>query len=88
MAADFGSPSALQRSQLLLVVGTAAPRAGNHDRVGYDEQRRFVLRPVHAAARVHNRANVDNEENGHPITICTEQRAPWSAIWSHFKHYG
>lgn len=40
------------------------------------------------SARVQNAENVDNEEQGHPIWVCTDQRAPWPEIWTHFKHYG
>ena len=40
------------------------------------------------AARVRNRAGVDNEEHGHPIWVCTDQHEPWASIWNRFKHYG
>jgi len=38
--------------------------------------------------RVHNGVGVDNDEAGEPISVCRDPVAPWSELWSRFKHYG
>jgi 4-amino-4-deoxy-L-arabinose transferase-like glycosyltransferase len=39
------------------------------------------------AARLHNRAGVDNEEEGAPIAICHAPIGTWSRLWPRFQHY-
>lgn len=39
---------------------------------------------VHA---ITNPANIDNEENGEPISVCRAPRRPWSQIWPELRHY-
>ena len=86
---DFGLPRPFSGHNSFWSWGPPHPERGTTIAIGYDASALdSYFGQCTLAARVHNRANVDNEENGHPITICTEQRAPWSAIWSHFKHYG
>lgn len=34
-----------------------------------------------------NPANIDNEENGDPISVCRSLRRPWSQIWTDLRHY-
>jgi hypothetical protein len=38
------------------------------------------------AARVENRAGVDNDERGTPIDVCDGTRHPWSALWHELAH--
>ena len=86
---DFGLPRPFSGHNSFWSWGPPHPERGTTIAIGYDASALdSYFGQCTLAARVRNRANVDNEENGHPITICTEQRAPWSAIWSHFKHYG
>jgi hypothetical protein len=33
-----------------------------------------------------NGLDVDNEEQGAPITICRDPRAPWSELWTRIRH--
>jgi Dolichyl-phosphate-mannose-protein mannosyltransferase len=40
------------------------------------------------AARVTNAADVDNDERGEPIDLCTGTRGPWSRIWVSLLHLG
>ncbi|MGH8921235.1 MAG: glycosyltransferase family 39 protein, partial [Actinomycetes bacterium] len=32
-------------------------------------------------------AHIDPQEQGAQIWVCRDQRAAWSAIWPHAKHY-
>jgi hypothetical protein len=36
--------------------------------------------------RLDNGVDVDNEEQGRPITVCTGMRVPWSEAWERFAH--
>ncbi|MET8150800.1 ArnT family glycosyltransferase [Actinoplanes sp. NPDC049668] len=40
------------------------------------------------AARVDNFYGVDNEEQGTPIWICRDLRAPWSQLWGRLRRFG
>lgn len=40
------------------------------------------------ATRVGNSADVDNDERGTPIDLCSGTRRPWSQIWSSLRHLG
>jgi 4-amino-4-deoxy-L-arabinose transferase-like glycosyltransferase len=40
------------------------------------------------AARITNRANVDNDERGEPVDLCAGTRRPWSRIWGSLRHLG
>ncbi len=68
--------------------GPPRPSLGTTVAIGFD---RSELTPYFGACRlaanVHNGAGVDNDENGQPIWVCTDQRAPWPKIWNQFKHY-
>jgi hypothetical protein len=46
------------------------------------------FRSVRLVGRIHNRVDVENDEAGAPVWICTGQFRAWPAIWPHFKHYG
>ena len=39
------------------------------------------------AARLDNEVDVDNEEQGEPISVCRNARLPWSQVWHQFQHY-
>ncbi|MEP6697189.1 MAG: glycosyltransferase family 39 protein [Pseudonocardiales bacterium] len=39
------------------------------------------------AARLHNDANVDNEEQGEPVAVCREPEQRWPSLWQVFQHY-
>lgn len=39
-------------------------------------------------ARVRNRAGVDNDEAGEPISVCHDPSEPWPVLWPRFRHYG
>lgn len=34
-----------------------------------------------------NRVNVDNEEQGMPVMVCTDPHEPWSELWDNFRHF-
>jgi hypothetical protein len=42
---------------------------------------------VTRVATIHNRSGIANDEEGLPVWLCREQRAPWPAIWLGFRHY-
>jgi 4-amino-4-deoxy-L-arabinose transferase-like glycosyltransferase len=46
------------------------------------------LRDCVVAARVDNRAGVDNEEEGAPVMVCRGPRRPWSREWPALRHLG
>jgi 4-amino-4-deoxy-L-arabinose transferase-like glycosyltransferase len=57
--------------------------------VGFD--RTYLLGffgDVRFATRLDNGLDVPNEEQGNPVWVCREQRAPWPALWPRLKHYG
>ncbi len=69
--------------------GPPRPSLGTTIAIGY--QVRELAPYFHSCSlvgRVHNSANVDNEEHGHPIVLCRDQRTPWPKIWNQFRHYG
>jgi hypothetical protein len=89
----FGSPYALPRvysgHNSYSWWGPPSPALGTTIAVGLD---RSDLTPYFASLRlathIHNRYGVANDEEGAPVWIATGQRAPWSEIWPHFRHYG
>jgi hypothetical protein len=57
--------------------------------VGFD--RSYLTRffgSVRFAVRLNNGLGVPNEEQGNPVWVCTQQRAPWPTLWPRLKHYG
>jgi 4-amino-4-deoxy-L-arabinose transferase-like glycosyltransferase len=46
------------------------------------------LRGCHTAARIANAADVDNEERGRAVMVCTGPRRPWSKEWASLRHLG
>ncbi|MFI7002539.1 hypothetical protein [Nocardia sp. NPDC050175] len=43
---------------------------------------------VEPAGRIDNTRDIDNDEQGAPLFICRNLRAPWSELWPHAKHLG
>jgi hypothetical protein len=39
------------------------------------------------ARRIDNGYDVDNEEQGAPVTVCRQPRQPWSQLWPRTLHY-
>jgi hypothetical protein len=57
--------------------------------VGYP--RRQVQRwfgSVQPAGRVDNGVHLDNDEQGQPVWIARDRRAPWSVLWPQIRHLG
>ena len=56
--------------------------------VGYDEGylRRFFS-GVRLAGHLENGLKVDDDEEGEPIVVCSDPRAPWSVLWPELRHY-
>ncbi len=46
------------------------------------------LRGCRAAAHVHDRAGLDNDEDGAPVLACSGVRGSWAAQWPHIRHLG
>ncbi|WP_328852739.1 glycosyltransferase family 39 protein [Micromonospora globbae] len=74
--ADFGQPPA--DADVVIAVGWERP-----DRL------RAWFGDVTLAGRVDQRVEVDNDENGGPIWVCTGLRRPWADIWqAEVRHAG
>jgi hypothetical protein len=43
---------------------------------------------VELAARVDNGVDLDNDEQGAPIWVATQRRAPWSQLWPQLRRLG
>ena len=56
--------------------------------VGAVEQLRPHFASCGYVATIHSPDNVNNDENGTPIGICTGPRGPWSSFWGSLRHYG
>lgn len=41
---------------------------------------------VRQLATIDNGVGLDNDEQGTPVWLCQHPRAPWSTLWSHFRH--
>jgi 4-amino-4-deoxy-L-arabinose transferase-like glycosyltransferase len=46
------------------------------------------LRGCRLAARIDNRAGIDNDEDGEPVMVCRGPRHPWSSEWPRLRHLG
>jgi hypothetical protein len=46
------------------------------------------LRGCGFAARIDNRAGVDNDERGAPVMVCRGPRRPWSREWPALRRLG
>ena len=73
--ADWGPPP--ERPDQVVVV------------VGYDESRlREWFAAVDRASIVDNGVGLDNDEQGTPVWVCRQRRAPWTEIWGGVAHLG
>ncbi|MET7751914.1 glycosyltransferase family 39 protein [Micromonospora sp. NPDC005367] len=73
---DFGQPPA--DADVVIAVGWERP-----------DQLRAWFADVTLAGRVDQRVEVDNDENGGPIWLCTGLRRPWAEIWqTDVRHAG
>ena len=36
--------------------------------------------------RLDNGVDVDNEEQGEPVAVCTDPRLPWPTLWDRLHH--
>jgi hypothetical protein len=66
------------------------PRSTTHVvAVGFD---RSQLTPyfgtIRLARRLDNHLDVDADEQGAPVWVCSRPLAPWSVIWNGLKDYG
>ncbi len=69
--------------------GPPPDRPGRVVAVGFEvTELRAHFAGCRLAARVGNRAGVDNDERDAPIVLCQSTRAPWSAIWRSLRHLG
>lgn len=69
--------------------GPPSESAGTTIVVGYDQsalQRWFGS--VEFATRIDNGVEVDNDEQGRPVWICRDRRAPWSELWPQVRRLG
>jgi hypothetical protein len=71
---DWGPPPA--GGAPVIVVGRRAGEMAAH------------LRDCTTAARIDNRAGVDNEERGAPVMVCSGPLRPWSEAWPALRHLG
>ena len=71
---DWGPPPA--GGAPVIVVGRRAGEMAAH------------FRDCAPAARIDNRAGVDNEERGAPVVVCSGPRRPWAETWPALRHLG
>ena len=66
-----------------------APRTATVIAVGFDGRALLqFFRSVTPAARLDNHLNVDNDEQGRLVYVCTDMRADWATIWPQLKNLG
>jgi Dolichyl-phosphate-mannose-protein mannosyltransferase len=54
--------------------------------VGFsDDELSEVCGDLRLAHRIDNGLGVDNDEQGTPIWVCQDRRAPWAALWERFR---
>jgi hypothetical protein len=70
--ASWGPPP--DRATTVIVVGISGPELARH------------FRGCRLAARVDNRAGVDNDERGTPVDVCNGTRQKWSEMWGDLRH--
>lgn len=46
------------------------------------------LRDCRVAARIDNRAGVENQEQGRPVYVCRAPRRPWPEVWPALRRFG
>lgn len=73
--ADWGPPPDARNGPVVLVGGTADPVV----------QR--VFNGCRVVTRHDNGIDLDNEEQGTPVALCTGPTVPWSRVWPELRHY-
>ena len=68
-------PPPLERSAAVLAVGLPA---------GYLER---FFDSCELQGRLDNGIDVDTDEQGEPLTVCTGQKQPWDMLWPRLRHY-
>lgn len=57
--------------------------------VGYPEDTlRGWFADVHRVATIDNGIDVDNDEQGGAVYVCSSPRLPWTQLWPHIRHLG
>lgn len=86
---SLGLPSAHSGHNSYWWWGPPGPTTGTTIAVGFESSTYLELffRRVTLAARIHNRLGVENDEEGQPVWICRDPRAPWPAMWPEIRHY-
>ena len=78
----------LQRPQWLLVLGPPLA-ASAAVAVGFDRATLACFcGGLGLAARLNNHLGVANQEQGAPVWVCPQLRAPWTAIWPLLRDLG
>jgi len=62
------------------------PWAGTQRSAGTELIRWFG--EMELAERVDNGVGLDNDEQGTPVWVCRDRRAPWAQLWSQVRHLG
>jgi hypothetical protein len=84
---DLGLPDAYSGHNAFAEWGPPPDRPAPVVAVGLDERTLAAhFDGCRLAARVENRADIDNDERGAPIDLCAGTRRPWSRIWSELRH--
>ncbi|MCP4308588.1 MAG: glycosyltransferase family 39 protein, partial [bacterium] len=85
---DFGLPSAHSGHNAYWMWGPPPDNAEPVIFVGYGASALgSVCSSWDDVATIDNSADVANEEQGLPISICHELRTAWSALWPELRHY-
>jgi hypothetical protein len=56
--------------------------------VGLGRSDLIHFRDCRLAARIHNRADISNDEDGQLIELCSGTRGSWSQVWPALRHLG
>ncbi|MGH8860218.1 MAG: glycosyltransferase family 39 protein, partial [Jatrophihabitantaceae bacterium] len=82
-----GLPSVFSGQNQLTSVGRPPASATVVVFIGgqYDDATRW-FGSCTVAARLDNGVGVDNEEQGEPVGVCRDQKAPWVALWPKLHH--
>ncbi len=69
--------------------GPPPEEAGTLIVVGLEEaELRRWFGEVEVAARIDNGLGIDNDEQGEPVLLVRERRAPWTELWPQLRHIG
>jgi len=82
---DLGLPRAYSAHNAFARFGTPPGADGPILVLGYSNPSRDFS-GCRRAATIDNRADVDNEEQGGSVFVCTKPRLPWAALWTQIRH--